>query len=260
MLYGAGIDLKEEEANLTRQQEKKDAGMSFIDQLSEASGLNTNAKYPFPRDNIYSRNLPGDRSSFYGAGSFNQETHQEQSEEERELAERKHEARIRAEIKQYHLNNPFLYGGSLERRLDKTRNEYHLSSLVKEEQVWRNQHLNPVPQEIMIKGPDENLVKKTVQSEPILVLNATTLSNLLSLLSLATEERLRNIVEDAATIARGRRTGSHGLVPQDMEDLAAKKPNGETVAMLPTPSTSAVSPPTNPLKRMHPLPPLLPQI
>jgi len=45
-------------------------------------------------------------------------------------------------------------------------------------------------------------------------------ADVLSLLSLAANERLRSLLDDAYTLARGRRYGSHGIVPPDLQDLA----------------------------------------
>ena len=256
VLFGAGVDLREEEAALLRSREsntqKQHPNLNFVDQLREASGRDPNAKYPFSRDNFYTNNVPGDRASFYGSGTFNQPGQPEQSAEEMAKAKREHEARVAAEIKQYHLNRPFLQAGNLHKRLSENAANLHVQIPVKETEILRPSQPIMKPQEIKVVGPDENPVMKIVKGEPLLLLK-NSLVDILSLISLASEERVRNLVEDAAVLARGRRTGSTGLVPQDLVDLAEKDVNGEAAATLPTPSNSATSPKDNPLKRMTPL-------
>ena len=254
VLYGGDIDLKEEEAALFRPKDNHEQNLTFEDQLRQASGM----QFPFQRDNFYSQNMPGDRNSFYGAGTFNQrpqkvKTAEELAEEEEKRALRKH-----AEIKQYHLNNPFLNGGSLERRLRKEVENNHV--LLPERQgvdLMRPTGTNLPLQRIAVHGPDNHDTFKLVKGEPLLGLK-NSLVEIFSLVSLAAEERLRIFVEDAAIFANGRRTGAGGLPPPDLTDLAARKLEGEA-AVLPTPENSAVSPGANPLKRMLPLTSLLSQ-
>ncbi|KAL9100952.1 MAG: hypothetical protein Q9163_003737 [Psora crenata] len=248
VLFGAGVDLREEEAALLRSKDNHNQPMSFEDQLREASGANANARYPFPRDNFYSQNLPSDRGSFYGAGSFNQAPQPEQSAEDIAEAERKRALRKQAEIRQYHLNKPFLQTGSLQRRIHKEAHNMQVQ-IPGENAVLKPTQPRIAPQQITVNGPDGHEVLKTVKGEPLLGLR-NSLVDILTLISLATEERLRVLVEDVATLAIGRRIGSHGLIPADMTDLAAGQGAGRPANGLLTPSNSAVSPKANPLKRM----------
>ena len=249
VLFGAGVDLREEEAALLRSKDNNTSNLNFEDQLREASGVNATAKYPFSRDNFYSSNQPGDRNSFYGAGTFNQRPQKEQSAEEAEEAKRKHAARVNAEINQYHLNKPFLHAGCLQRRVYKEAHKLQVQLPVKDGELLKPNQPRLAPQQITVVGPDGHDTVKIIKGEPLLALK-NSLVDILNLMSLATEERLRTFIEDAATLARGRRIGSHGLVPQDLADLAVKKEDGGAAASLPTPSNSAVSPLENPLKRM----------
>ena len=249
VLFGAGVDLREEEAALLRSKDNTTTTLSFEDQLREASGVNVNAKYPFSRDNFYSQNHLGDRGTFFGAGTLNQPAQQEQSAEDLEESKRKKALKENAQIKQYHLNKPFLQTWNLQRKVQKETNRLHVQLPLKDSELLKPTQPRVAPQQITVHGPDGHDVVKLVKGEPLLLLK-NTFGDILSLMSLATEERLRNLIEDAATLARGRRIGSHGLVPQDLADLAAKNVEGEAAATLPTPSNSAVSPLENPLKRM----------
>ena len=248
VLFGAGVDLREEEAALLRSKDYNNLSLSFEDQLREASGTNVNAKYPFSRDNVYSQNIPGDRGSFYGAGSFNQAPQQDQSAEDIVETERKRSLRKQADIKQYHLNKPFLQTGNLQRRLHKEAHNMQVQ-IQGENAILKPTQPRVTPQQITVNGPDGHEVLKVVKGEPLLGLK-NNLVEILTLISLATEERLRLLVEDAATLAKGRRIGSHGLVPQDLTDLAVGTGAYGRTNGLPTPSNSAVSPKENPLKRM----------
>lgn len=242
VLTGSGIDLREEESALLRP--RNDAqNLSFADQLREASGVS----YQPQRNNVYSSNVPGNRSTFYGAGSFNQPAQQKTSEQLTEEAERK-ATRKEAEIQQYHLNNPFLLAGNLHAKVEKEAQKLHVKLPVKSDDILKPHQPKIAPQQITVHGPDNNDVLKIVRGEPLLGLK-NTLADIYSLVSLAAEERLRMFVEDTVTLAKGRRIGSSGLVPQDMVELAAKQSNGDTAAALPM-SNSAVSPKDNPLKRM----------
>jgi hypothetical protein len=76
----------------------------------------------------------------------------------------------------------------------------------------------------------------------------------LALLSIATNYRLRGMIEDAVKLAKGRQTGSHGIVPEDWADVAAPSQAAHS-SIVPegavrTGWESAVSPRSTPLKRM----------
>ncbi|KAG8529011.1 uncharacterized protein KY384_006700 [Bacidia gigantensis] len=248
VLFGAGVDLKEEEAALLQTRDNNQ-NSSFEDQLREASGASSNAQYPFARGNFYSQNYPGGRDSFFGGGILNQPAQKEQTADERAEAERKQALRKQAEIRQYHLNRPFLLTGNLQRRVYKEAGNVQVQVPIKDHDILRPTQPKIAPQSITVRGPDGHDVVKVVQGEPLLGLK-NSLADILTLMSLATEERLRTIVEDSATLAKGRRIGAHGLVPQDMLDLA-KKTNGDAAATLPTPENSVVSPKENTLKRSY---------
>lgn len=246
VLAGSGVDLREEEAALLAygrpgQQRKESAygGSSFN---------SYGPSYSMPTTNLYSSNVPGDRNSFYGAGTFNQPAEPYRSAEEIAAANRKKAMRRKAETRSYHLNDPFLSGGGLNNRFQRQTQtmQVHVSNKGLLSSVSRQN----VPQQLIVHGPDKNEVLKVVKGEPLLNTDSP-LVEILSLISLATEERLRGLVEDAATLAKGRRVGSHGIVPVELADLATGEGATETTNGLPTPSNSAVSPKSNPLKRSY---------
>jgi hypothetical protein len=81
------------------------------------------------------------------------------------------------------------------------------------------------------------------------------LSEQIALLSIGTKERLRDLLSDANTIAMTRQESSHGIIPPEWADAAVPpslKVSGISIHTdsLRTGGESAVSPRTNPLKRM----------
>lgn len=250
VLISSGVDLKAEEAALLSRYNapsQQQTEMSFSTNISNSFNSfesNSSGGHIPPNINVLSQNVPGDRSSFYGAGAFNQPPGPYQSQEDRAESDRKRAHKIKVERRQYHLNDPFLFAGWLQRRLT--------------EQAHKNQVLIPTAgllsstnqsgQEVAVAGPDKHEMIVTLKGEDLLYHDAP-LVEILTLLSMGAEERLRAIIEDAATRANGRRTGSHGIVPADLTDLAVGSEPFESVTALPTPGNSAVSPKSNPLKR-----------
>ena len=241
VLSGSGIDLREEEAAMYR---SYGANQNQAQEAPQTMSL----PHPFPRDNYYSPNVPGDRQSFYGAGNLNQPPGPYKSAEAIAKAEKKKAVRRREEMKQYHLNQPFLLTRNLRRRFDAEKNKNHVK--FDDSGLWIPP-TNAPPQEYRVVGSDGVEVVRVLQNEEILSKDST-LSEILSLISLATEERLRVLIEDAAILARTRRTNSLGIVPSDLVENAEGKDNSETNENgLPTPSNSATLPKANPLKREY---------
>lgn len=248
VLLGSGVDLREEEAALlnrhnTPYQPQHDAPFAFHPANSFDS-FGSNILEP-DRYNVLSQNLPGDRSSFYGAGTFNQPAAPYQPVAQQAETEKQAAIRRKAEQRQYHLNDPFLYAGIVQKRLSKQSHAQQVA--IPSFGVFNPKSSQPV--QVAVAGPDkhERILSLTGQD---LLYHDVPLTEILTLLSLAAEERLRALVEDAAALAKGRRVGSHGVVPLDLVDLAVGEGSFETVNCLPTPSNSAVSPKSNPLKRM----------
>ena len=252
VLLGSGVDLREEDAALVRRSNVQQQNTSFNSQLT--GSFNTTGSGSPPNLNLlpnidynhYSNNFPGDQASFYGAGTFNQPAVPFQSFEARAKKEREQAEHRKAERRQYHLNNPFLYTGPLQRRVEKQVRMNHLAANT-------SGHYRPsgnnLPVQMAVSGPDKQERIEVLTNQHLITLDSPWVE-ILTLLSLAAGERIRGFVEDAAAIAKTRKIGSQGIVPADLQDLAIGVGKVETVPALPTPSNSAVSPTTNPLKRM----------
>lgn len=254
VLLGSGIDLKAEEAALLNRHNpsaRHQADAAFKSNLVNSFNLfgsNLSGGGPaFTNTHVLSQNVPGDRNSFYGAGTFNQPPGPYQSKEERADADRKRALQKKLERRQYHLNEPFLHIAAVQRRMKRKAHEHQVT--MPATGLLSSTSRTGQPTEIAVTGPDKNEVVVTLKGQDLLYVDAP-LVEILTLLSLAAEERLRTFVEGAAALAKGRRTGSHGVVPAKLVDLATGDGTFESVNSLPTPGNSAVSPKTNPLKRM----------
>jgi hypothetical protein len=75
------------------------------------------------------------------------------------------------------------------------------------------------PQPIEVTGPDGSSVVRTGQT--ILNQEGAPLVDILNLLSISCEERLRTVIDYSSTLAQSRRAHSHGMVPIDWKDLAS---------------------------------------
>ena len=252
VLLGAGVDLREEDAALVRRNNAQHHDTSFNSHLTSSfnsmgSGSPPNLALPPKIDyNHYSNNFPGEKSSFYGSGTFNQPAVPYQSPEDRAKKEREQAERRKAETRQYHLNNPFLYTGPLQRRVERQAKMNHLHTNLPG-------HYKPSagnqPTQVAVSGPDRHERIEVLTGQHLITYDSPWVE-ILTLLSLAAGQRIRGFVEDAAALAKTRKIGSQGIVPPDLQDLAVSVGKAETVPALPTPSNSAVSPKTNPLKRM----------
>lgn len=111
-------------------------------------------------------------------------------------------ARAKAEASQHHLENPFLWGNGMRRRMEKVAGE--VGVLVPLDGLFDRVNHNPL----------------TNPTAPSVLNRNSPLEPILSLLSLATNERLRGLLEDSYGLARGRQLGTDGVVPPEWADLA----------------------------------------
>lgn len=246
VLVGSGIDLKEEEAallgrfNLPSQRQAAAPAFGTTGNTGAPTGYNT--------FNLLSQSVTGDRFGPYGAVTPNQQAVVHQPAEDSAESEHRRTIRRRAEKIQHHANDPFLATSWVQQRL------WHA---VKREGITRS---NPAMakftnhatgmNDISAPGLDPNGLLSTSKGQDSFSHDAP-LMEFFTLISLAAKERLRGIVEEAATLAKGRRMGSHGEVPSEFTELAAGPGDFGSVTALPTPGNSAVSPKSNPLKRRN---------
>lgn len=248
VLAGSGVDLKEEEAallgrfNLPSQRQPAATLSSNF-----GATLNTGISTTYNSFNLLSQSTTGDRASPYGMMTPNQPAVAPQPAEDLAASAHRRAIRSRAEKLQHHASDPFLASGWVQQRL------WHA---VKREGITKS---NPGlarfaghaagMNEISTPDLDINGLLSTSKGQDSLSHDAP-LVEFFTLISLAAKERLRGLLEEAATLAKGRRMGSHGVVPLELTELAAGLGDFGAVTALPTPGNSAVSPKSNPLKRM----------
>ena len=106
--------------------------------------------------------------------------------------------------------------------------------------------INAQPRQIIVVGPDNNEAIVRIQNESLLYVNAN-IADVLALVSLACEDRIRRMVEDVASVAHNRYISSKGVVPSDLQDIATGEGQPETV---PGPTEGELSITSKPLDRI----------
>jgi hypothetical protein len=222
VLTGTGIDIRaEEEAML----------------LSNNRSFNSQATTLSPHGSFNNAWTQG-AGAYQGTGPLSQPM--SQAEQEAELR-RKHATAARAlnESTSAPLADPFLLAGNLRQML--TRRAY---------QNGVNVNLEGLFDKIADPSVPQNVTRTSMtgsNGESITVLQAQSLLNqqapfveILSLVTLAAEERLRTVLEDAFALAQGRQNTSHGIVPPNLKDLAkATEDARDTTAILENVSKTA---------------------
>jgi hypothetical protein len=208
ILNGTGIDLKEEEQYMINN--------SFNHEITRShAGFATAA-------HSYSQFPPGNAASFYGAGPANAaaESADGKSQEEyiRLAADSAwHDAAKRlAMSREREIYDPFLFTLLLQKKVDKAAREQGLTIRAGGWVLPENFHNSTVDVKTAV-GPNGALV----QTNGRFLSEDAQLADQSALLSLATKQRLRGFIEDAAALAKARQTGSHGIVPEEWTDVAA---------------------------------------
>jgi len=202
LVTSSGIDLREEE-----------------NYLANSYRSSTTAGHKVPLQNNFDL-LPFNQGTFSisdnrGSAGFNRLAVQTP---EQELFERHRKAaRDLNERRQFHLEDPFLWGASLRSRLHKVSNDNGVKLPMEGlfDRIPERQPGDVIRQ--TMTAPDGTIV--TMSTPSILSRNAP-LDGIISLLSLAANDRVRGLLEDAYGMARGRRMGADGIVPPDWADVA----------------------------------------
>lgn len=250
VLGGTGIDLREEE-----QYTFSMYNTSFNSQLTGSQSGTISSGHSFTQF------PPGDEASFYGAGPANAAAEsanvKSQDEYHKKVADRAwHDAAHDLAVsRQKELSNPFLQVHQLQKKMEKVTREHGLSLNMDAKGMmgyFKLPHQFP-QREIRVSttiGPDAALVHTSGQFVP----PDSMLVDQVALLSIATKHRLRGMLEDAAKLAKGRQTGSHGIIPDEWADVAVSS-NLASSSIAPEGGLrygweSAVSPRSNPRKRI----------
>ena len=232
VLHGTGIDIRQEEdyAQSSYHNSQQHNNASFA---HNGSFNSNNSSFTEPR-------IPGPEASFYGAGTFNQPAQPHQSPEEVLKEQQRKAMRKYNETAQYHLHKPFAMSGVVESKLRKRSEELGVD-WPKQALFRRQPETNPPP--VQLTMPNGSTVVATRPQKLLYHSENSPLVDVVALLSLACEDKMRNIVEEAASLSKARRTAAQGQVPKEWADVALTNGNG---------ANSAVSPKTNLLKRKLP--------
>ena len=215
VLTGSGIDLRAEEDNLLQ---------NYRSFNSQASGSTAS-----PHGSFNNWSQQQSHGAYQGTGPLSQEMTKEQHEAE---FIRKHEqaARILNESAQQPLNDPFLSASVLRHRIAKRGYEHGI-------QINVDGLFDKIPD----KGQQEITRTQTgANGEQIIGLEAASLLNqnaplveILTLISLAAEERVRTLVEDSFALCQGRQNTSDGTIPPQMLDIAVVDENAQEKMVAP---------------------------
>lgn len=254
-LSGTGVDLRAEENALAEYY---------------AGSFGQDARTGLPA------NAPGDRASLYGAGFANQPgapasvSQKEYEAAEAERAYNESAARL-ANSRATEHNAPFLEYANVHARMEQVAQKYGLELNLDNKNNPQQAHVqkarNPAeypPPSLTVStktGPDGALVSVNGSVLPI----DSYLIDQLALLSLATKERLRGLLQESHRLSVHRQQTSHGVVPMawadegitlesvglfdptdaDTENGDGNKENG---------AANGVDGSTNPRKRTYPFP------
>lgn len=250
VLGGTGVDLREEEQYTFAMYNS-----SFNSQLTGSQSGTISSGHSFTQF------PPGDEASFYGAGPANAAAEKvnvkSQDEYHKKVADKAWQdaAHNLGVSRQKELSNPFLQVHQLQKKMERITREHGLTLNMDSKGTMGYFKLpQHFPQkEIRVStavGPEGALVHTSGQFVPA----DSMLVDQVALLSIATKHRLRGLIEDAVKLARGRQTGSHGIVPDEWADVAVPSDlAGSSIALeggLRFGWESAVSPHSNPRKRI----------
>ncbi|KHN97354.1 Transcription initiation factor TFIID component TAF4 [Metarhizium album ARSEF 1941] len=211
-LAGTGIDLRAEE--------------QYMSELySSAMDANSEARTGF------AQHAAGGKSSFYGAGPANQPAENVSEQDQKKLAVKAAEqawaesSMWLAVQRTQEINDPFLLVAILHRRAEKIAKDNHIGLNLDSKNNAQTMGKMRLPEQfptpkVTVKvdpGPDSTLVHTTGSYIP----HDSYLVDQLALLSIATKQRIREMVEDADVVAVNRQKTSHGEIPEQWAAAAA---------------------------------------
>ncbi|KAK2762308.1 hypothetical protein FQN54_001318 [Arachnomyces sp. PD_36] len=243
VLASSGIDVKEEEAALTR---------SYANTSQQPQQLHVNTSFSQPTPGAISpavsfnessqHRQPYPQNSFYGADTSSQRPSPYKPVEVAPEDEKLREDGRASHREQYHMQSSFLFTKLVERRLQKRGNDIGV-------RIPTEGILTAVPgraEPVEVSGPDGSSV---VRNGNTLLNMEAPLVDIISLLSLSCEERLRTVLDNSSALAYNRQSNSHGVVPSDWQELAAESTASSDT--LKNGTESGTGPKTSPLKRTN---------
>jgi len=212
VLASSGIDVREEEAFLTR---------SFSGQNAQAQPpsrgplpMNTSFASQPSTGTISASSSFSDIKPMIHQTSFSSQPVSKTPAPFRDPNEPTREDSEAARRAQFELQSPFLWTKVLEQKIQKRG--FDLGVRIPSEGLFHPMAGKQAP--IEITGRDGSSVTRTGCT--ILNQEGAPLVDILNLLSLSCEERLRGVVDYASTLSRSRRAHSGGVIPPEWQDIA----------------------------------------
>ncbi|KAF1347825.1 hypothetical protein BDV97DRAFT_356081 [Delphinella strobiligena] len=220
VFHGSGIDLREEENYMSNTFRNTHATNSYNASFASSSTV------PSPNNSFGYLNQGsfGNHAAFSASGSLSQPP-ASQEEIEKEL-DRKHAAAARelAINRQQHLKDSFLVSNRIRHRMHQIAYEQGVALNVeglydKIEQPRVGQTMTDSDGQglVSIKEKNGRMLEKPKDGY---LQETAPLADILTLVSVAANQRLRTMLDDSYRLARGRRYGTHGIVPPDLADIA----------------------------------------
>lgn len=209
VLAQSGIDVREEEAYLTQSYVAPQ-----VAPRPQLAGPSTSFSSAPPTPGTASANVSFDMSQGRPPATQEQQVVPPYSEDAPYNQPTYEETRA-ARRSQYHLQDPFLLTKVLEQRMQKRA--YELGVRLPTEGLY-----HPMPgsrQPIEVTGPDGSSIVR--RGHTIINQEGAPLVDIISLMSLCCEERLRGVIEYSAGLSKSRRQHSHGAVPEEWKGLAS---------------------------------------
>ncbi|KAL9085693.1 MAG: hypothetical protein Q9159_004570 [Coniocarpon cinnabarinum] len=243
LLFNSGVNEKQEEEFLLqsyrREQQAPPTNNSFLNHQSYRPQQSSNF------DLLSSGSFPsiGQRPGNLGAPVKSEDEISQELEEKQRVA-----IRERNEAHQREMENPFLYGSSMRSRMERIANDNGIKIPMTGLFDKINKGKEGENKEVKEMKHAEEGGGSIVQMEkaPSILNKGVPLDHIMSLLSLAASERIRNLIEDAFALTRGRQITSDGVVPEEWTDLAAPPPQPEAT------QTNGDTPHTEPSKPQRP--------
>ncbi|KAF1811677.1 hypothetical protein P152DRAFT_459146 [Eremomyces bilateralis CBS 781.70] len=254
IVTAAGVDIRAEEAALAQTYRSasdlasQQINGSFVSNSQSTASFSPNQSFGYPQGSFTSY------PPFPASGAASQSPVAPKTVEEELFEKHKKAARDHAERKQFHLNNPFLSTNCLRQKLDKHTRSNGVRLNV--DGLYDQSPQTPQGVNAMRMTGRDGMGFVAAKASSVVEHNAA-FADVLALVSLAANERLRGLVEDAYALSRGRRVGADGVVPPDFQDLATGTGDPKPISAVPQsitnspwdmPPDSAVSPMTVPQK------------
>jgi hypothetical protein len=216
LVTAAGVDLRAEENYLAATYRNKHLDSSFSTSFGTSSSTTISPETSFQQ---WSQSSLGQHAAFQPQSQFSQQPVSQRSVEEEVKEKHRQAARRRAETKQAHLRNPFLHAEPVRAKLESIgyENQVQLNTRGVTEQQPPPVSATNLHGASMVGANGTGLVAASLYRT--LEVDAP-LADILALLSLACEQRMRSLAEDAYAISRSRQYGSHGVVPPEWSDVA----------------------------------------